>query len=102
MAGPTCLPPSAPGKLLTGFQNKGAARSLPPAAKSWGRACRPPNMLVSLGERQRVQSASGRLSWRPLPYQAKPAMSSAGTFAAYRLLPECPLIGVDRKRLADG
>jgi hypothetical protein len=26
----------------------------------------PPNMLVGLGEHQKVQSASGRLSWRPL------------------------------------
>jgi hypothetical protein len=36
-------------------------------------------MFVSLGERQKVQSASGRLGWRPLPYQAKPAISLIGT-----------------------
>jgi hypothetical protein len=43
MAGPTCLPAERAWQitLLTGFQNKAAARSLLPAAKSWERACRP-------------------------------------------------------------
>ena len=51
MAGPTRLPRRARlPNYSPDFKNKGTARSLPPAAKSWGRACMPPNMLVGLAE----------------------------------------------------
>jgi hypothetical protein len=35
--------------------------------------------------RQRQRASSGRLSWRPLPYQAMPAMSLIGTFETYQI-----------------
>ena len=61
-AGPAFLVTAGPAQGAHQISKKGAASQLPLTAKSLGTGMQARAMLVGLGERQKVQSASGRLS----------------------------------------